>query len=90
VEYISLIGVLARKLYTLVLLRLYPPRSGAKPSPISSFVGLKEFIVPIAIVEDLSIGLKQPIAIGSPNRLIVIVELLLEVVSILVSDVLEL
>ena len=44
----------------------------------------------MAVVEDLSIGLKQPIAIGSPNRLIVIVELLLEVVSILVSDVLEL
>jgi hypothetical protein len=57
VEYISLIGVLAYKLYALALLRLYPPRLGAKPSPIGSFVGLKEFIVSIAIVEDLSIGL---------------------------------
>jgi hypothetical protein len=57
VEYISLVGVLARKLYTLALLRLYPSRSGAKLSPIGSFVGLKEFVVLIAIVEDLSTGL---------------------------------
>ena len=57
VEHTSFIGVLARKLYILVLLRLYPPRSDTKPSPIGSFVGLKEFIVPIAVVEDLNIGL---------------------------------
>jgi hypothetical protein len=57
VEYISFVGALARKLYALALLRPYPPRSGAKLSPIGSFIGLKEFVVPIAIVEDLSIGL---------------------------------
>jgi len=57
VEYASLIRVLVRKLYALVLLRLYPSRSGAKPSPIGSFVGPKEFVVPIAIVEDLGTGL---------------------------------
>jgi hypothetical protein len=67
VEYTSLIRALVRKLYALALLRLYPSRSGAKPSPIGSFIGLKEFVIPIAIVEDLSTGLKQPIVIGSPN-----------------------
>jgi hypothetical protein len=57
VEYIGLVGVLARKLYTLVLLRLCPSWSGAKPPSLGSLIGPKEFIVPIAVVEDLSIGL---------------------------------
>ena len=56
-EYIGLVRALARKLYALVLLRLYPPRSDAKLSSLGSLVGLKEFVVPIAIVEDLSTGL---------------------------------
>ena len=57
VEYVSLIGALACKLYALALLRLCPSGSGAKLPPIGSFVGPKEFIVPIAVVKDPSTGL---------------------------------
>jgi len=57
VEYIGLIWTLAYKLYALVLLRLYPSRPGAKLSSLAPFIGLKEFVIPIAIVKDLSIGL---------------------------------
>jgi hypothetical protein len=74
----------------LALLRPRPPRPGAKPPTLNLFVGLKEFVVPIAVVEDPSTGLWQPVLVGSPDRPIVTVEFLLEVVSILVGDALEL
>jgi hypothetical protein len=90
VEHTGPVRVLAYKLYTLVLLRLYPSRLGTKSSPFGSFIGLKKFIISIAIVEDLSIGLWQPVVVSSPNRLIVTVELLLKVVSVLVGNILEL
>ena len=57
VEHIGPVGALAYKLYALALLRPHPPRLGAKLPPFGPFIGLKKFVVPIAIVEDLGTGL---------------------------------
>ena len=47
-------------------------------------------IVTYTVVEDLSKGLRQPVAIGSPNRLVVIIKLFSIIVPIGVRDILEL
>ena len=89
-DYVALVRVLVRKSPALTLLQLYPLGSDAKPSALGSFVGLQQATISLAIVEDLGVGLRQPVRISCPNRLIVLIEFLLEVISVLVGNILEL
>ena len=89
-EDIGPIGVLARRLYALVYLQLYPLGLDAKLSTLYSLIGLQEIAISIAIVEDLGIGLQQPILVKGPSQLVIVIKLLLVVVSVQISDILEL
>ena len=90
IDYIVPIRTLALGTTVFVPFRLYPLGSDVEPSVLLSAVSLQELIVTCTIVEDLSKGLRQPVAIGSPNRPVVVVELLSIVVPIGVRNILEL
>jgi hypothetical protein len=57
-EYTGSVRTLARKLYALVCLWLYPLRLDTKSSTFYLFVGLQKVAMPVAVVEDLGIGLQ--------------------------------
>ena len=89
-EYIGPIGTLAYKLYTSVYLQLYPLRLDVKLSTFYLLVGLQEVTISVAIVEDLGIGLRQPLLVKGPSRLVIVVKFLLIVISVQVGNILEL
>ena len=70
--------------------RPYPLRSDVKASVLFLAIGLQKLVVPYTVIKDLGEGLQQPVTIGSPDRPVVVVELLSIVVPIGVRDILEL
>ena len=74
---------------TFALRRLSLARSDAESSILQLFYVPKEVCRPLALIERPPDGLERPIGQRYPNRPVVVVELLLEVVLACVCDALE-
>ena len=61
-----------------------------EPPIVHCRVDLEEFIVTLAVVKGPDKGLRQPVLVNSPDRPVVVIELLSKVIAALVYDILEL